>query len=74
MGRNEQGWQANDQDWRKKRTLYCYSEEELQEISSTIKKVDGATKHVGVIFNNNSGGDAAEKCFGITKNLRDRTR
>lgn len=68
-GRNEQGWQANDQDWRKKRTLYRYSEEELQELAAAIKKVDGATKHVGVIFNNNSGGDAAENALALQKIL-----
>lgn len=35
----------------------------------TIKKVDGVTKHVGVIFNNNSGGDAAENALALQKIL-----
>ncbi|MGM0218420.1 DUF72 domain-containing protein [Enterococcus sp. AZ126] len=58
-GRNAAGWMANDKDWRKKRTLYRYNADEIADLSETVEKVARETKEVGVIFNNNSGGDAA---------------
>lgn len=69
-GRNSQGWQANDKDWRKKRTLYRYSEEELFELASAIQSVEQQTKDIGIIFNNNSGGDAAENALALQKILK----
>lgn len=58
-GRNAAGWMANDKDWRKKRTLYRYNADEIADLSEAVEKVARETKEVGVIFNNNSGGDAA---------------
>ncbi|WP_430598516.1 DUF72 domain-containing protein [Enterococcus sp. AZ177] len=58
-GRNAAGWMANDKDWRKKRTLYRYNAEEIADLSEAVEKVARETQEVGVIFNNNSGGDAA---------------
>ncbi|EOL49324.1 DUF72 domain-containing protein [Enterococcus caccae] len=58
-GRNAAGWMANDKDWRKKRTLYRYNTEEIAELSEAVEKVAREAKEIGVIFNNNSGGDAA---------------
>lgn len=58
-GRNAAGWMANDKDWRKKRTLYRYNAEEIADLSEAVEKMAGEAKEVGVIFNNNSGGDAA---------------
>lgn len=58
-GRNAAGWLANDKDWRKKRTLYRYNSDEIAELSEAVEKIAGETSEVGVIFNNNSGGDAA---------------
>ncbi|GGC88511.1 DUF72 domain-containing protein [Enterococcus wangshanyuanii] len=58
-GRNAAGWMANDKDWRKKRTLYRYNADEIADLSEAVEKIAGAAKEVGVIFNNNSGGDAA---------------
>ncbi|MGX7245653.1 DUF72 domain-containing protein [Enterococcus quebecensis] len=58
-GRNAAGWMANDKDWRKKRTLYRYNSEEIEDLSEAVEKVARETNEVGVIFNNNSGGDAA---------------
>lgn len=49
--------------------MYRYSEEELQELAAAIKKVEGSTKQIGVIFNNNSGGDAAENALALQKIL-----
>ena len=69
-GRNAQGWQANDKDWRKKRTLYRYSEQELIELATAIKSVEEKTKEIGIIFNNNSGGDAAENALALQKILK----
>lgn len=69
-GRNSQGWQANDKDWRKKRTLYRYSEEELVELAFAIRSVEQHTKDIGIIFNNNSGGDAAENALALQKILK----
>lgn len=58
-GRNASGWLANDNDWRKKRTLYKYNSKEIKELSKTIAAVAKKVQETGVIFNNNSGGDAA---------------
>ncbi|MHC5228337.1 DUF72 domain-containing protein [Enterococcus sp. LJL99] len=58
-GRNASGWLANDKDWRKKRTLYKYNAKEIKELSEIVENVSGQVQEVGVIFNNNSGGDAA---------------
>ncbi|MGO2083645.1 DUF72 domain-containing protein [Vagococcus sp.] len=55
-GRNLAFWQERGPDWRKKRTLYHYSDSELKEFAATIKQHQ--QKSI-VIFNNNSGGDAA---------------
>lgn len=57
-GRNEQGWNSPT-NWRKNRTLYNYSTQELIEIAEEVKKISAEVQEVAVIFNNNSGGDAA---------------
>lgn len=69
-GRNTKGWQSNDQYWRKKRTLYRYSQEELIELAEEIKQIKLKTKEIGIIFNNNSGGDAAENALALQRILR----
>ncbi|KGX87907.1 DUF72 domain-containing protein [Pontibacillus litoralis] len=61
-GRNTFGWNKNgreDWEWRKHRFLYRYNEEELREWKRSIEKLKEETKHITVLFNNNSGGDAA---------------
>ncbi|WGN90554.1 DUF72 domain-containing protein [Ligilactobacillus faecis] len=58
-GRNQQGWLKKGPDWRKERTLYCYSKEELLQFKETILAFTSQVKEVCVIFNNNSAGDAA---------------
>lgn len=58
-GRNAAGWLANDKNWRKKRTLYRYNMDEIAELSAAVTKISRETKDVAIIFNNNSGGDAA---------------
>ena len=41
----------------------------LQKLAHEVKVVDSKTKEVGVIFNNNSGGDAAENALALQKIL-----
>ncbi|MFJ7977509.1 DUF72 domain-containing protein [Peribacillus sp. NPDC096379] len=60
-GRNVHGWQkaSGGQNWREVRYLYRYNQEELQQWVSRLRKLEETAKDVYVLFNNNSGGDAA---------------
>lgn len=59
-GRNYAGWAGQSKEnWRDVRTLWDYSEEELQEIAETARQLDQDARSVAIIFNNNSGGHAA---------------
>jgi uncharacterized protein YecE (DUF72 family) len=59
-GRNTSGWNQNgNPDWRKTRYLYRYNQEELIEWKNDLLQLQPLTEQVYVIFNNNSGGDAA---------------
>ena len=58
-GRNTEGWFNQGANWRKTRTLYKYSEDELQAIAALVRRLAAQAKDVCVIFNNNSGKDAA---------------
>ena len=58
-GRNTEGWFNQGANWRKTRTLYKYSEDELQTIAALVRRLAAQAKDVCVIFNNNSGKDAA---------------
>ncbi|WP_282802456.1 DUF72 domain-containing protein [Secundilactobacillus kimchicus] len=64
-GRNETGWFNQGPDWRKKRTLYRYNEAELQELATQVRTLADNAKEVCVIFNNNSGGDAAPNALAL---------
>ncbi|BAQ08538.1 hypothetical protein OXB_0066 [Bacillus sp. OxB-1] len=62
-GRNAAGWRNKTGDsvaWRKVRYLYDYTDNELAEIQQAMKKLKNECEEVFVIFNNNSGGHAAE--------------
>jgi uncharacterized protein YecE (DUF72 family) len=60
-GRNEHGWQKrNAENWREVRYLYRYNFQELSEWAESIRKLAKESKNVYVLFNNNSGGDAAD--------------
>jgi len=60
-GRNVHGWnKRNDQNWREVRYLYRYNEKELSEWQGNLRKLEQQTKDIYVLFNNNSGGDAAD--------------
>lgn len=62
-GRNLANWKSRDSQWRQKRTLYRYNEAELVELAARFQKMAAKTKQLGIIFNNNSGGDAAENAL-----------
>ena len=64
-GRNSAGWQHTGADWRAKRTLYSYSAQELAELGAAITSLQPAPAEVCVIFNNNSGGDAAPNALAL---------
>lgn len=58
-GRNAAGWADRRTAWRKERTNYRYSDQELQALGQTARKLAETSKVVAVIFNNNGHGDAA---------------
>jgi uncharacterized protein YecE (DUF72 family) len=69
-GRNKQGWNKQEGiDWREVRFLYKYSKEELLEWGKILSDLSKQTKDIIVIFNNNSGGDAAENAKELQKIL-----
>ncbi|RDI41445.1 DUF72 domain-containing protein [Falsibacillus pallidus] len=60
-GRNFHGWnKPNGDNWREVRYLYRYNKEELLEWKNNIGVLKNQTKDLYVLFNNNSGGDAAD--------------
>lgn len=60
-GRNFAGWSGETSGhWRDVRTLWDYSDEELEEIATTTRHLHESAESVLVIFNNNSGGHAAK--------------
>ncbi|WP_137597707.1 DUF72 domain-containing protein [Paucilactobacillus kaifaensis] len=68
-GRNTKGWSNPNREWRKTRTLYRYNETELQQFGAAITAVATKTKEVCVIFNNNSGHDAADNALQLQQLL-----
>ncbi|MCK1994317.1 DUF72 domain-containing protein [Peribacillus muralis] len=61
-GRNLHGWQKKQagDNWREVRYLYRYNHRELTDWVANIRKLEKQCKDVYVLFNNNSGGDAAD--------------
>lgn len=62
-GRNVHGWNKPNgaaTNWRDVRYLYRYNEEELLEWKNRILELSRSSKDVIILFNNNSGGDAAD--------------
>lgn len=59
-GRNVHGWEKNGhKDWRAVRFLYNYNEEELKNWVPSIEKLLKESNSITMLFNNNSGHDAA---------------
>ncbi|MFD1737730.1 DUF72 domain-containing protein [Bacillus salitolerans] len=60
-GRNVHGWtKPKEGNWREVRYLYRYNKQELEEWVSRLKKLERKNDNLFVLFNNNSGGDAAD--------------
>lgn len=59
-GRNLAGWLNHGPDWRKLRCLYRYNRKELEEWKIRLTHLEKKAKNIYVLFNNNSGGDAAD--------------
>ncbi|MCG7407199.1 DUF72 domain-containing protein [Paenibacillus sp. ACRRX] len=60
-GRNVSGWKSHGQtNWRDVRYLYHYNKQELSEWRERLLTLQQHSKHIYVIFNNNSGGHAAQ--------------
>ncbi|WP_066258598.1 DUF72 domain-containing protein [Neobacillus drentensis] len=69
-GRNVHGWQKRTGvDWREVRYLYRYNQQELEEWADSIQKLAKDTKDIYLLFNNNSGGDAADNAKEMIKLL-----
>ncbi|MDQ0229711.1 uncharacterized protein YecE (DUF72 family) [Metabacillus malikii] len=70
-GRNVHGWNkpANGDNWRDVRYLYRYNEEELAEWQRNLHKLQKNTDTIFMLFNNNSGGDAADNAKMMIKKL-----
>jgi uncharacterized protein YecE (DUF72 family) len=60
-GRNVYGWNNSGQpNWREVRYLYRYNQSELLEWKERIQMLAAQTQNLTILFNNNSGGDAAD--------------
>ena len=62
-GRNEHGWtkkDMTDEAWRDVRYLYDYNKQELNDLAQKVKLLEQKAKNIYVVFNNNSGGHAAQ--------------
>lgn len=68
-GRNMAGWQNPGAQWRKQRTLYRYNQDELQFFADAVRQIKNQAEQVAVIFNNNSGGDAADNALQLQQLL-----
>lgn len=68
-GQNTEGWINQGKSWRKTRTLYKYSPTELQAFCDQINQLTPQPKELCVIFNNNSGKDAAPNALQLQKML-----
>ncbi|MFC6171717.1 DUF72 domain-containing protein [Loigolactobacillus jiayinensis] len=68
-GRNFAGWANQGKDWRGQRTLWRYNHSELASFVPDIQRLATETAEVCVIFNNNSGGDAADNALTLQKML-----
>lgn len=68
-GRNAKGWATQGPSWRKTRTLYRYSSDELHRLAKVVQQTSKKAREVCVVFNNNSGKDAAPNALSLAKIL-----
>lgn len=66
-GRNRKGWDNQGKEWRKTRTLYRYSNEELEFFKRQVEMLTPQPTELAIIFNNNSGKDAAPNALNLQK-------
>ncbi|OOR23407.1 DUF72 domain-containing protein [Bacillus wiedmannii] len=66
-GRNVHGWLDKGENWRAVRCLYRYNNKELEEWVERLEQLKKKTKDIYVLFNNNSGGDAADNAKQLMK-------
>jgi uncharacterized protein YecE (DUF72 family) len=70
-GRNVMGWQQQKGvNWRDVRYLYRYNQQELLEWVSHIHQLYRYCKNIYILFNNNSGGDAASNAKDMIELLK----
>ncbi|QYR22025.1 DUF72 domain-containing protein [Paenibacillus sp. sptzw28] len=63
-GRNTDGWRSAGQpNWRDVRYLYRYNELELKDWADRLRRLERLSETVCTLFNNNSGGDAADNAL-----------
>ncbi|NBD26809.1 DUF72 domain-containing protein [Paenibacillus glycinis] len=63
-GRNAEGWvSAGQPNWRDVRYLYRYNETELADWAARLRRLERLSDELCVLFNNNSGGDAADNAL-----------
>ncbi|GLB47234.1 hypothetical protein WR164_12130 [Philodulcilactobacillus myokoensis] len=68
-GRNSKGWFQHNRNWRSQRTLYRYNDQQLHRLADVINKMRPHAKEICVIFNNNSGKDAAPNALKLKQIL-----
>lgn len=71
-GRNVEGWTQKDlsqEEWRNVRYLYDYNQDELTYLQQQIKVLSHKAKNIYIVFNNNSGGHAANNALQFIKML-----
>ncbi|WP_261806554.1 DUF72 domain-containing protein [Lapidilactobacillus luobeiensis] len=68
-GRNAVNWAKKGFGSKQGRTLYRYSETELQTLAALVKDFSGQVERNYIIFNNNSGGDAADNALRFSELL-----
>ncbi|MBB5173523.1 DUF72 domain-containing protein [Texcoconibacillus texcoconensis] len=73
-GRNVSGWKkpegADNKSWRDVRYLYDYSIRERQEFIEQIQKVAEQSQDIYIVFNNNSGGHAAQNALKLIEEMK----
>ncbi|MBM7541982.1 DUF72 domain-containing protein [Amphibacillus cookii] len=71
-GRNVHGWnrpKTKSTNWREVRYLYNYNQAELLEWKQRIKALEEQSQDIYLLFNNNSGGDAANNAQALQRML-----
>lgn len=69
-GRNVHGWTQKDrssEEWRNVRYLYDYNKLELAWLKKQVEILSHKTKDIFIVFNNNSGGHAANNAMDFLK-------